>query len=354
MSKPSTLLILSPGFPADESDSTCLPLQQQLVRAFNRLLPQLEIVVISFQYPYRKGQYKWFGNKVIPLNGKGRGKLGRLLTWYRAWRAINQLNRQRPISGILSFWIGECAFIGHHFARRHGLAHHTWILGQDARPGNWYAERLKKFPGELLAVSDFLATTFEKNYGTKPLHIVPAGITASDFAAPDSVRDIDLMAAGSLIPLKRYDQFVNAVAALRQKHPSIKAVLCGAGALLPELKRQVLQLGVENNITFPGELSHEETLKHMQRSRVFFHPSSYEGFSGACLEALYAGAHVVGFFAPMHAWIRHWHIVENEKEAVEKIDAILHMPAGDNDPVLPYRIEDSAKQILQLFGYTLH
>jgi glycosyltransferase involved in cell wall biosynthesis len=146
--------------------------------------------------------------------------------------------------------------------------------------------------------------------------------------------------------------FIAAVGALKGKHPSVKAILCGAGPLLHELKRQAQQLGLENNITFTGEITHEETLKHMQRSRVFFHPSSYEGFSGACLEALYAGAHVVSFFAPMHAWIRHWHVVENQDEAIEKIDALLRLPAGDNDPVLPYRIEDSAREMLRLFGHT--
>lgn len=354
MPQPSTLLILSPGFPADESDSTCLPLQQQLIRAFNRLLPQLEIVVISFQYPYRHDDYSWFGNKVIPLNGKGRGKLARLGTWYKAWQAIRQLNKQREIGGILSFWLGECAFIGHHYARRHGLSHHAWILGQDARPGNWYAQRLNKFPDELVAVSDFIATTFEKNYGRQPMHVVPAGITANDFAVVEAMRDIDIMAAGSLIELKRYDIFISVVAALKQNHPSIKAVLCGAGPLLSELRQQVQQSGLEKNITLTGELSHEETLRHMQRSRTFFHPSSYEGFSGACLEALYAGAQVVSFFAPMHAWIRHWHVAENVTEATGKIDALLSEPKGDNDPVLPYRIEDSARQLLHLLGYTLH
>lgn len=353
MPKTSTLLILSPGFPADESDSTCLPLQQQLVRAFNRLMPQLDIVVVSFQYPHRQDEYNWFGNRIIPLNGRGRGKLGRLVTWYRAWRAIRRVKRERPVNGILSFWVGECALIGHHFAQRHGVVHRTWILGQDARPGNWYAGRLRKYPQELVALSDFLVTAFEENYAAKPMQVVPAGITASDFATIETVRDIDIMGAGSLIPLKRYDIFIAVVHALKQHYPSINATLCGAGPLLPELKQQAQQLGLESNITFTGEISHEETLKHMQRSRVFFHPSSYEGFSGACLEALYAGAHVVSFFAPMHAWIRHWHIVGDEKEAVENITALLRTPAGDNDPVLPYRIEDSAKEMLELFGFTL-
>ena len=55
----------------------------------------------------------------------------------------------------------------------------------------------------------------------------------------------------------------------------------------------------------------------MQRTKIFLHTSSYEGFSGACLEALYAGAHVISFCEPMKQKIDHWHIVKDEKEMLD-------------------------------------
>ena len=67
MSNKEILIILSPGFPESEADSTCLPMQQQFVRALKEMHPELDIVVLTFQYPYHHKEYKWFEVKVIPF-----------------------------------------------------------------------------------------------------------------------------------------------------------------------------------------------------------------------------------------------------------------------------------------------
>ena len=54
MSNKEILIILSPGFPESEADSTCLPMQQQFVRALKEMHPELDIVVLTFQYPYHQ------------------------------------------------------------------------------------------------------------------------------------------------------------------------------------------------------------------------------------------------------------------------------------------------------------
>ena len=74
-----TLVILTPGFAKDETDSVCLPMQQQLVRALKETSLQLNIIVLSFQYPYHTKKYTWFNTEVIPFNGRNKGGLSRLL-----------------------------------------------------------------------------------------------------------------------------------------------------------------------------------------------------------------------------------------------------------------------------------
>ena len=50
------LVIITPGFPANEEDTTCLPSQQLLVRALNRIDPALDIVILSYGISvYTKG-----------------------------------------------------------------------------------------------------------------------------------------------------------------------------------------------------------------------------------------------------------------------------------------------------------
>jgi hypothetical protein len=44
------LVILTPGFAADEGDSTCLPAQQQLVISWQEQFPGIPLIILAFQY----------------------------------------------------------------------------------------------------------------------------------------------------------------------------------------------------------------------------------------------------------------------------------------------------------------
>lgn len=89
----------------------------------------------------------------------------------------------------------------------------------------------------------------------------------------------------------------------------------------------------------------------MQRSRVLLHTSSYEGFSTVCLEALYAGAHVVSFHQPLASPVRHWHIAAGREEMTKEVLAVLQDPGTDYTQVLVFSMDGSARSMLELFGY---
>ncbi len=344
-----TLLILSPGFAANEADSTCLPAQQQLILALNKNNPSVRIVILAFQYPYSDQPYQWHGNTVIPFGGANRQRVYRLLLWLRVWKKLKELKKQNAIKGILCFWYGECAMIGKKFAKRHGLTCFTWILGQDARAGNRYAKWFPPKSGELVAISDFIASEFEANYAVRPGYIITNAVTPSLFPETIEARDIDIIGAGSLIALKRYDIFVEVVKQVRQIHPAIRTMICGKGPEQEKIESLIKENGLEENISLVGEIPYTEVLRLMQRSKILLHPSSYEGFSGVCLEALYAGAHVISFCNPKTAWIRHWHIVDSVGMMTAMVLELLSDTATVYKPVLPYDINDSAKEMGELF-----
>lgn len=344
-----TLVVLSPGFPASEADTTCLPAQQSLVRCINNAFPDIQVVILAFQYPFEGSEYLWNGNRVIPFNGQNRKRLQRWKLWLRCLRTLKKLEQEENIIGLFSFWLDECAFIGDRFSKRSGLPHFTWLLGQDARQGNLYVKRIRPRASSLVAISDFLAKTFEENYGIRPQHIVPNGIDPDLYPSPPSVKDIDLIGVGSLIPLKRYGMFIDIVYKLRKHDRDIKAIICGKGPEEEKLTQRIHELQLENNIILYGEADHNTVLALLQRSKVLLHTSSYEGFSGACLEALYAGAHVISFVNPQDAWIRHWHIVKDEHAMLEQATEILQSDKIDYTPSLPYKMSDTAKAIMQLF-----
>src|ERR1700741_236687 len=107
-----TLVILTPGFPKNEEDTTCLPAQQSFVTALNRQYPQLKVIILTLQYPFTKTSYTWRNNTVIGFAGMDKGKLTRLLTWFHAWKTLKRLKKENNLIGLLSFWCTECALLG--------------------------------------------------------------------------------------------------------------------------------------------------------------------------------------------------------------------------------------------------
>lgn len=346
-----TLIILTPGFPENEADTTCLPAQQIFIKELNTHFEKLNIIILSFQYPFISASYLWNNNRVIPLNGRNKGKINRLRIWMRAWQILKKLKKEYDVIGILSFWCTECALVGTRFGKKYAIKQYSWILGQDARKTNRFIPWIRPASENLLAMSRFLAEEFYKNHHIKPAHIIPNGIDISLFPSLRAKRDIDILGVGSLIPLKRYEYLIRAIKKLRMINPDLVSVICGKGPEEDHLRKMILDYDLQNNISLTGERAHGEVLQWMSRCKVLLHPSSYEGFSTVCLEALYAGAHVISFCDPMVGNIPHWHIVKNEEEMTALAHKIIQDRDADYGRVVVYSMDESAKRLMGLFHY---
>ncbi len=221
------LVVLTPGFPANEVDTTCLPMQQNLIRSLKEIYPGLNIIILSFQYPYFKKKYTWFNTTVISFDGRNKGGLARLLLRRKLNATLKEINTTHKITGLLSFWYGECALTGKRFADKNNLKHFCWILGQDAGKENKYPHLIPPKSDELIALSDFLQDEFEIHHGARPQYVIPAGIDAKQFNPVIEKKDIDILAAGSLIELKQYAIFLEVVAGIKKTNTSCKSCTRG-------------------------------------------------------------------------------------------------------------------------------
>ena len=346
-----TLILISPGFAKDENDTTCLPAQQALVLALNKNYPDLSIIILALEYPFSKTTYQWKGNTVISFNAWKKSSVKKLFIARSVWKTLDKIKREQNVIGVLSFWCTHCAFLGKRFAKKNNIKHYSWILGQDAKKGNKYIKWIKPKQHELIALSDFVAREFYKNYHVMPSNIIPYGIDPAEYLESNYTRDIDVAATGSLIPLKQYDLFISLIFQLKKKFPNIRAVLCGKGPEEKKLKHLIAEYELENHILLAGEVPHDEVLKIMQRTKIFLHPSSYEGFGGVCIEALAAGAHVISFCKPMDEEIIYWHIVKNENEMLQATIDILQDNSTEHFSVIPYTVDGCVETIMQLFSY---
>lgn len=350
--RPETLVMLTPAFPASEQETSWVTTQQVFVLALRQQFPELRIVLLSFYYPESVGSYDWGGMQVISFNGTAGAnrKWRRVFFWREVWKRLKVLLRENAVIGIFSFWCGECALIGHYFGRRYGIPHYCWLCGQDARAKNRLVKWIRPRPGELIAMSDFLVREFQRNHGIRPGHMIPNAIDPGMY--PPGVppeRDIDVLGVGSLSRLKQYDVFVEVTAALQRRFPSLRSMICGEGEAGEEIRQLVEKRGMGRHIALPGLTPHREILKLMQRTKILLHTSNYEGFGVVCLEALYAGAHVISFCRPMDQDVPHWHIVSNMNEMIEKAIWILEDTAADHYPVLPFEMKHTVQAVMGLF-----
>lgn len=344
-----TVVIISPAFPENESATYWVPSQQLLVKAMKRNFPQYDFEVLTLLYPYQKGEYRWHDIPVTSYNGTKYPGPKRLLLWWKVWRKLKKIKQEKKLAGILSFWCMEAALVGTFFARRNNIPHYCWLCGQDARASNHYIKRIKPRANELIAISDFVAAEFSRNHHVKPAQVITNAIDTTMFPAQwPADRDIDILAVGALIPLKQYDKLIEITDKLRQHFPSLVVKIGGIGEEKDRLTRLIEQLGLNNNVELLGGIKHEAVLQLMQRTRLLIHPSSYEGFSTVCLEALYAGAQVISFVKPMNHDIKNWYIAGSTEDMTGKALELLSNPMN-HERISTFSIDDTAKQMMQLF-----
>ncbi|MCX6319066.1 MAG: glycosyltransferase [Bacteroidetes bacterium] len=346
--KPASIIFLTPGFPKDESDSTCLPLQQALVKELSRNNPAIRITVVSIQYPFEEKTYTWNGITVMAAGGRNKSGISRRNTWRRTKNLLASIHAHHTILGIISCWCDEAALLGKEFADNHGLAHWCWICGQDARAENRMVKKINPRPTELVALSDFINEEFARNHGIIPAYTIYPGVDTSLFSTDPGTRVIDLLAAGSLIPLKQWLLFIEIVAALVPRFPALRAAICGDGSERKQLEKAISKAGISNSVILTGEIPHDELIQLMQRSKILAHTSSYEGFGMVQAEALFAGAQVVSFVKPVKQNIPGWHITSSVDEMKNKIEELLSLPFTSPPPPSLFTIEQTANAFMQL------
>lgn len=336
------ILFLSPGFPKDESDTSCIPALQVFIK--NLQSKQLfDISVITFQYPYRRGIYLWNGCKVYAVGGRNKKGIHRFLNWQKVLKLADKIHKSNPFDQVHSFWLTECAYLGNKISEKFAIPHSCTFMGQDALPDNKYLKKIKKLP-KIITLSHFHANTLKESSGIESDNIIPWGIEEIEIPAIQE-RTIDVLGVGNLIPLKAFDSFISVVNEVRQKIPYIKAQIIGEGPEMENLQKLIEINDLKQNIQLSGKLDRSEVLKRMGQSKSFLHLSKYESFGLVLIEAQEVGAKVFSTKVGIAPEVKDITIVENNADASKKIIEFLL----NKEVVLPinnYPIEDTVKSYL--------
>lgn len=306
------IILLTPGFPSSEIDDTCIP----ALHIFAKKLQEeggVKVSVITVHYPFTSSTYRWNHCDVYPLGIRNK-KRNRLKSYIYQWNILKKIHKEEPIDIIHSFWLGECALIGHYFSKKHHIKHLTTFMGQDARKGNKHAYFLPLQQMKLISLSTFHQNKIRNNYGIETT-IIPWGLYENSTIISEE-KTIDIIGVGSLIPLKKYSEFVACINELKKVLPNIKSVIIGEGKLHTELKQQIQSLQLENHIELKGALSYHDTQRHISKAKILLHPSIYESFGMVFAEALSLQTAIVSRNVGFAEGTEHWFLGNNPEDFV--------------------------------------
>ena len=341
------ILILTPGFPADENDSTCIPPLQDFLLHFKSRFIDVEFTVVAFQYPFDKSFYKWNDITVFSLKGRNL-KRDKIFVWDGALTIAKYLAEKSKLDIVHSLWVGECALIGNRIATKYGVGHICTLMGQDVSKKNFYLRLLNKRKMKIVALSHNQKVLFKKLTNYEVDDEIFWGVPSQKYDY-DCYRDIDLLGVGSLIPLKNFKLMIEIVSKLKNDFPQIKCKLIGSGKESEKLKKLCRQKNIENNFEFLGNHSRENVYKYMRRSRILLHPSLFEGSGIVFAEALANGMHIVSFNVGYAQENHKWKIANDEIDMIDKVRSLLSSNL-DHRPLNVFPIERTVEAYAKLYG----
>jgi glycosyltransferase involved in cell wall biosynthesis len=121
--------------------------------------------------------------------------------------------------------------------------------------------------------------------------VTPNYVDTETFAPRKAEKEFDLLFIGRLNPQKNLFALLDALGGL-----NLKTVIIGSGPMENELKEKARSLGLD--INWKGNVPNTELPGYLNRSKIFILPSHYEGHPKTLIEAMAAGAPVIGSNVP--------------------------------------------------------
>lgn len=169
--------------------------------------------------------------------------------------------------------------------------------------------------------------------------------------------ELNIVSAFRAIFWKGGDLAIEALANLKRRRIPFRWTLLGDGPELGRWMSLAKQLGLWDNVQFPGHLSRREALRVISGADVLLHPSYREGWATVIMEAMAMGLPVVclnwgppGYMVDNESGFRI--SVDQDREAI--IEAIANALEALQDPHLRRRMGEKARQrALENFSTTV-
>jgi glycosyltransferase involved in cell wall biosynthesis len=306
------------------------------------------------------------GYRVIRKGGRymvfPRAAVSEMMQWHGPRDAVVEIWNGMPFFSPL--W-ARCPYvIFHHHV--HGEMWEMTLPPSLARLGRFFEERLAPalyHSARVITVSESSRGELVDDLGfsSRRVSVVQNGLD-SRFTPGHQRSAVPLvLAVGRLVPVKRFDRLIDALAKLQQRVPGLRAVIVGDGYKREELEAQRHRLRADEWLSLPGRISDAELVELYQQAWVVASTSAREGWGLSMAEAGACGTPVVATRAPGHVdSVRHDEsglLIETDDELVAALTRLIGDPElrerlGQGGLALAARLtwEATARQALEVLA----
>jgi glycosyltransferase involved in cell wall biosynthesis len=232
-------------------------------------------------------------------------KAGRYLVFPRA-AFSEMMGWHGGRDGLVEIWNGM-PFFSPLWAR---TAHVTWLHHVHAEMwrmtlpprlaafGNFVESRVappiyRRTPIVTLSESSKAELVHDLHFKADRVTVVPPGLDPQFSVGGEKSPDPLVVGVGRLVPVKRYDMLIDALVALKPRHPALRAVIAGEGYSRGDLEAQIRAARAEDWISLPGRIDDDEVVDLYRRAWALSMTSSREGWGMIVTEAAACGTPAV-------------------------------------------------------------
>jgi glycosyltransferase involved in cell wall biosynthesis len=235
-------------------------------------------------------------------------RAGRYLVFPRAV-AAEMLGRHGPRDALVEIWNGMPFFSpvwsrGPHVVLLHHVHAEMWkmVLGDEApwaaALGDTIERRIAPYAyrrSRIVTLSDSSKADIIEllHLPAENIDVIPPGIDRMFTPSGGRTTNPMVVAVGRLVPVKRYDHLIRAVAKARQRHPRLTLTIVGEGYEREGLDAVVAEVEGGDWVTFAGRVSDAELVGLYRSAWLVASASAREGWGMSLTEAAACGTPAV-------------------------------------------------------------
>ncbi len=216
-----------------------------------------------------------------------------------AWHGLR--TETRPGEGLVEIWNGmpffsplwfrgpRIVFLHHVHAEMWGMTLPRWLARTGDTIERWVAPPLYR-NSRIVTLSESSRREIVSMLGMRPSRITVAPPGVGSRFTPDGDRSAVplVVAVGRLVPVKRFDMLIEALARVRVHRPDLRAVIVGEGYERPRLEALRRHHGAEEWLELPGRIDDDAMVDWYRKAWVVASSSQREGWGmtltegGAC------------------------------------------------------------------------